>query len=485
MLFVAGSAAAPAQLPNRTTASRDSAIALLQRDLPKWMQQGAVPGLAVAIVRDGRTEWVGNFGVADKATNRPVDDHTRFSAASLSKTVFSYAVLKLVDQGKLDLDAPLTRYVSPPIISDPRLERITARMALSHRTGFPNWRPRGGELKIFFPPGERFSYSGEGVVYLQQAVEAIEGKPLDAVVRELVFEPLGMSESSYNWRPAAAPFAATGYSTNGRSRSLAATADTIHGNAAASLMTTARDYARFIEAVLNGRGLKPATLRAMETPQVAVDPTCTNCLSHPPDSLSKQLFWGLGWGIERSATGKYLWHWGDNGDFKAYVVADPVRRSAVVMFDNSETGLSVARPVVQTVLGGEHPSFAWLNYDNYDSPAMRFAFVMNARGAAQALNEFSSELVSGAIPEQALNTAGYRLLRENQVADAIAVFRRNVELHPASANVYDSLGEAYAAAGDTARAIASYEKVLTIDPQSDNARAALAKLRAATPASSP
>jgi CubicO group peptidase (beta-lactamase class C family) len=409
-----------------------------------------------------------------------VDEHTRFSAASLSKTVFTYAVLKLVDQGKLDLDAPLSRYVKPEVAGDPRVDRITARIALSHRTGFPNWRPRGGALKIFFTPGERFSYSGEGIVYLQHAVEAIEGKPLEAVMRELVFQPLGMTESSYLWHPATAAVAATGYDANGKAFPLSVTADTVRANAAASLNTTAHDYARFLEAVLTGRGLKPATLRAMETPQVAVDPTCTNCLGHAPDSLSKQVFWGLGWGIEQTPSGRYLWHWGDNGVFMAYVVANPADSSAVVMFDNSDSGLSIAPTVVRTVMGGVHPAFAWLDYDAFDSPAMRFTHALRARDATLVLQEFSSELGSGAISENAVNAAGYRLLRGKRVADAILVFQKNVELHPASANVYDSLGEAYAAAGDTTRAIASYEKSLALDPSSENAKAALAKLRGAT-----
>jgi tetratricopeptide (TPR) repeat protein len=232
--------------------------------------------------------------------------------------------------------------------------------------------------------------------------------------------------------------------------------------------------------VLTGRGLKPATLRAMETPQVAVDPTCTNCLGHAPDSLSKQVLWGLGWGIEQTPSGRYLWHWGDNGVFMAYVVANPADSSAVVMFDNSDSGLSIAPTVVRTVMGGVHPAFAWLDYDAFDSPAMRFTHALRARDATLVLQEFSSELGSGAISENAVNAAGYRLLRGKRVADAILVFQKNVELHPASANVYDSLGEAYAAAGDTTRAIASYEKSLALDPSSENAKAALAKLRGAT-----
>ena len=170
-LSVALRAQAPAQSVS------DPSVAALQRELPGWMGQGAIPGLSVAIVRDGTTEWVGSFGVTDKSTARPVDDRTLFGAASLSKTVFAYAVLKLVDVGKLDLDVPLSRYYPERIVDDARLDRITARLVLSHRTGFPNWRPNGGALRIFFTPGERFSYSGEGMVYLQKAVETIEGKP--------------------------------------------------------------------------------------------------------------------------------------------------------------------------------------------------------------------------------------------------------------------------------------------------------------------
>jgi CubicO group peptidase (beta-lactamase class C family)/dienelactone hydrolase len=414
-LLLSGGTAARAQ-----RSPRDSAVAVLQRELPRWMEQGSVPGLSVAILRHGKTEWAGGFGVADRTTGRPVDEHTRFSAASLSKTVFAYAVLKLVDQGRLDLDVPLSRYVKPEVADDPRVDRITARIALSHRTGFPNWRPRGGALQLFFTPGERFSYSGEGIVYLQHAVEAIEGKPLEQVMHELVFQPLGMTESSYLWQPATAATAATGYSVKGRTSPLSATADTVRANAAASLNTTAHDYARFLEAVLTGRGLKPATLRAMETPQVAVDPTCTNCLRHAPDSLSKSVFWGLGWGIEQTPSDRYLWHWGDNGVFMAYVAANPADSSAVVMFDNSDTGLSVAPAVVSTVLGGTHPSFAWLDYPAFDSPAMRVSRATTTGGAAAALAKLrgASALVVYRIAPSAADSSIHRFDEDNYVVFA-------------------------------------------------------------------
>ncbi len=142
----------------------------------------------------------GPSALRDAGTGVPVDDDTIFEAASLSKPVFAYAVLKLVDAGRLDLDAPLQKSLPGDYVEDPRLRSITARRALSHTTGFPNWRPDGQPLKIHFDPGERFSYSGEGFVYLQKAVENRTGETLEALARRLVFEPLRMTSSSYHWQ---------------------------------------------------------------------------------------------------------------------------------------------------------------------------------------------------------------------------------------------------------------------------------------------
>lgn len=470
--------AALLSLPAAAQTDADAGISKLKHDLPHWMQQGGIPGLSIAVLRHGKTVWIGSYGVANQATRQPVTPKTLFNAASLSKTVFAYAVLRLVDQGKIDLDTPLTRYVSDRPSHDPRLEKVTARVVLSHRTGFPNWRNDAkDELRIYFDPGSRFSYSGEGMVYLQRAVEAVTGKPLNQVMIEQVFQPLGMTESSYVARPDLAAYFATGYSLDGKGTALF---QNTQANAAASLNTNAHDYALFLEAILNGRGLKAATFSQMETPQIAVDPTCTNCLDAPPKTLSTDLFWGLGWGIEKNASGTYLWHWGDNGIFKAYVVADLERRSAIILFDNSISGLSVAQAATETALGGDHPSFRWLNYDTFDSFNLRFARDLQAHGVQQALRDFSGEIAAGKVSERSVNDAGYRLLREKRYADAIAIFQRNVAAHPSSSNAYDSLGEAYMDNGQTALAIESYKKTLELNPDSSNAKAMLQKLRTPT-----
>jgi len=164
------------------------------------MKEAEIPGLSIALVRDGKTYWAQSFGERDVATKAPVMEDTVFNVGSLSKPVFAYGVLKLVDQGKLGLDVPLTKYLLKPYVEgDDRLQQITARFVLSHRTGFPNWRGND-PLKIYFTPGERFSYSGEGMVYLQKVVEQITGKPLNDYMQEAVFAPLGMTSSSYVWR---------------------------------------------------------------------------------------------------------------------------------------------------------------------------------------------------------------------------------------------------------------------------------------------
>ena len=453
----------------------DPYVRKLQADIPALMNEADVPGMSIAVIRNGKVAWHNNFGVKNAKSAQPVDDNTVFEAASLSKPVFAYAVLKLVEQGKISLDVPLTAYLPKPYIEgDPRLDKITARIVLSHRTGFPNWRGDGNPLTIHFTPGERFSYSGEGFVYLQRAVEQIEGKPLNDVMNALVFTPLGMTSSSYVWRPDFDERSATGHDSDGTPQDLWKPKE---AGAASTLNTTAHDYALVVAAIVNGLGLKRAMFREMETPQIAVNPDCTNCTEKTAKELSKNIFWGLGWGIQRNGSETSLWHWGDNGSFKCFVTANPARRSGVVMFTNSENGLSIAPAIIRDATGSEHLAFSWIKYDAYDSPAMKFRKAIRNEGVERALQLFATQLKDATIPEGAVNGAGYHLLWTKHNADAIRIFRFNTELHPGSANAFDSLGEGYLESGDKTQAIENYEKSLALDPQNSNAVAQLKKLK--------
>ena len=448
-------------------------IAALQKQVPGLMKQADVPGVSLALIRDGKTFWVQGFGVRDAKTQQPLTDDTVFEAASLSKPIFAYAVLKLVDEGRLDLDRPLSQYLSEPYIQDDdRINAITTRYVLSHRTGFPNWRGQN-PLTIRFTPGERFSYSGEGFVYLGKVVTHLTGRSLNDFINEAVFTPLGMTSSSYIWRDDYDARTATGHDAFGDVQEKSK--PTVE-NPAASLQTTAHDYALFIEAVLRGTGLKAETLKQMQSPQIAVDPECTNCTDRVPKELSKTLFWGLGFGIQNTKDGVSLWHWGDNGSFKSFVVAYPKQKLGLVMFTNSENGLSIAPEVVRLALGGEQPAFDWIKYDRYDSASMRFAQAVHEKGPAAAIEEFRPALLRGDIPERSINSIGYQLLGGKQVAQAIRIFQLNVELFPQSSNVYDSLGEAFLANGDKDLAIKNYQRSLELDPKNTNAAEMLQKI---------
>lgn len=130
--------------------------------IPKLMAEATVPGLSIALVRDGKLFWHQGFGVKDTLSKEPVSGHTVFEAASVSKTVFAYAALKLCEKGLLDLDKPLSTNAPFPLLTgDPRTELITPRTVLSHTTGVQNIRTGDEPLKFHFNPGTQFLYSGE------------------------------------------------------------------------------------------------------------------------------------------------------------------------------------------------------------------------------------------------------------------------------------------------------------------------------------
>jgi CubicO group peptidase (beta-lactamase class C family) len=459
----------PAILPTK------AAIAKLQTDIPSLLQQADVPGLSIALIRKGKLVWSGAFGVSNADTKKPVDANTVFEAASLSKPVFAYAVLKLVDEGKLALDSPLNGYLGNnyDVVNDDRINLITARRVLSHTSGFPNWRDndRTKTLLIHFKPGEKFSYSGEGMVYLSKVVSKITGLRFEEFMQQYALRPLGMTASSYIWRGRYDSLKAYRHDMlgrlSGRNQPPDGKEDTAHddGNAAASLQTTALDYGKFVIALMNGYGLKKATWQQMLTPQIRVDST------YPP------VAWGLGIGLETMPEGEYLWHWGDNGDSKAYVTAFLPDKNAVVYFANGSNGLSITREILDDAVGGDHPAVAHLNYDRYNSPARMLLKETIAKGASVALKEWLERRNGQLIDESSMNQLGYVLIGMKRIDDAILVFAQNTVDYPQSWNVWDSLAEAYMDKGDKEKAIADYERSLQLNPGNTNGAEQLKKLK--------
>ena len=326
-------------------------------DLEQLLKDGRVPGLSFAIIRDGKIVETKALGVRDASTAIPVDENTIFEAASLSKPVFAYAVLQLVDAGVLSLDTPLSKYVPDYVKDDPRAASITVRHVLSQASGLPNWRSKTNPLKTYFQPGERFSYSGEGFLWLQQVVEAATGQSFNSVMARLVFDPLEMRRSSYVWR---ADFEADYARPHDAQPAPSDKRRPTKPRSAATLHTTAADYARFLLAVLSGARLKPETAKQWLDPQVRLRQHCIECLATDGQDADQHVAWGLGWGLEPDA-GSFF-HWGDNGQFKAFVAGSPADRSAVVVFTNGYNGMAIMPDVINQLMPGNHPAFIWLNY---------------------------------------------------------------------------------------------------------------------------
>ncbi len=335
-----------------TGLAADELIAGADRLIPGLLEKNNVPGLSLALIQNGRIICIKPYGIKDSKTGEPVEENTVFEAASLSKPVFTYAVLKLADQGSIDLDRPLYEYWQEEYIdNDERYKKITPRIVMTHSTGFPNWR-RNKKLTINFEPGTRFSYSGEGFVYLQKVVEHITGKELNELMRELVFTPLGMENSSYIWLDDYSDTASKCHNDKGEQRGKGRPSK---ANAAASLHTTAGDFAKFMICIMNGSGLKSSTSEDMLTPGIRVS-------DRHGKTANKSLYWGLGFGLQDTVDGKAFWHWGDNMNFKCYAVGYRELKFGLVYFSNGKNGLNFGDELISGILGGNHPALEWLDY---------------------------------------------------------------------------------------------------------------------------
>lgn len=392
--------------------SQDINYDLVEKEILYRMKEWHLPGMSICVIKDGEVKWHKGIGVKNIKTGEPVNEKTIFQAASMSKPVFAYTVLKICDEGLLDLDTPLVKYADEEYIEKKFLRhpmnaigfkkewfsKITARMVLSHSSGLQHFGLKN-PAELLFEPGTKFYYSSNGIEYLRYIIEQIKGKQIDTLIAEYVFKPLDMKYSSFSWQNQYEFNSAPGHNQYNE------TTGTIEKysfpTAQASLYTNAQDYGKFLLAILKGKGLKENTYKEMIKPQI---------------QTNTDVYWGLGVAIEIIPGGKGIWHWGDGGTHTCYFYCDLVHNSGFVYFVNSFYGLGVLEDIFTLFSKGKHPALTfsvgdWSFREDSFSPYRRFLNILLNEPPARAL-EYYNKVAS-------MHEKGLRFINETLMLDMI------------------------------------------------------------------
>lgn len=431
----------------------------------------SIPGMQVVVVKDGRVVFSGAYGLANLQTPVPVTPDTIFSINSATKAFTGVEIMRLVERGKVDLDAAVSTYL-PNL---PQAWRpITVRQLLTHMSGLPDIVTREGyvgqdrasavialaDLPLRSTPGERFAYNQTNYMLLQWIVEQAHGRDFETVVGEDAFAAFGMAHSGFGDSLDLVPGKADSYRYGRPAGGGAPRLQNVHelfppfARAAAGVNSTGLDLARWLIALQGGHILRPETLDALWSPGRFND--------------GKPGEWANGW-----------------------VVVDRPEHRSVGMSGGGRSAFSVypddgVAVIVLTNLAGAYPEELTDPVAARFIPGLRLAGVTALRELLEAegferADGVAAELIardgSAALPENQLNNWGYRLLAGGKTAEGLTVMKLIVRLYPESGNAYDSLAEAYDRAGDRSRAVENYRRSLALDPANANAVEQLARLQ--------
>jgi CubicO group peptidase (beta-lactamase class C family) len=462
----------------------------LQLNIEQLMQLYKAPGLSVAVIDNFKIAWAKGYGVTEPGSHNPVTIHTLFQAGSISKPVAAAGTLFLVQQGKLSLDQNVNDRLKSWQVPDNEFttnkdQKVTLRRILSHSAGltvhgFPgyavgapiptlvqifNGEPPANTkpVRVDTVPGTKFIYSGGGVTIEQQLVIDVTGKPFPQIMRETVFDKLGMHDSTYEQPlpPARATMAAT--ATHADGMAVPGKWHIYPEMAAAGLWTTASDLAKFgIEIALSKQGkanhvLSETMTREMLKPQI--------------DQV------GLGFFLGQYKNPEEFGHNGDDDGFKAFLIMFADSGKGVAVMANSDNGINVADYVIRSVA----KEYGWNYTPEQESAADVLMLIANLKGPQATLARYAELKKAGSsspymLDENTLISVGYHFFAAGQIDDAIRAFQLDVQDYPKYWNAYDSLGEAYLKAGQKALAIENYQKSVELNPKNQNGIDVLKKI---------
>lgn len=474
--------------PARAQTSPGGFGATLDERVPAYLEAFATPGAAVAVIEDGAIVFRAGYGRADES-GTPVTPETGFNVGSISKTVTAWGVMRLVEAGAIELDAPVSRYLtrwSPPP-SDHDADGVTVRRLLSHTaglslSGYPGWGPGdslptleaslagatngSGDVRLVYEPGTEWRYSGGGYTVLQLLVEEVTGRGFEDYMKREVMVPIGMAYSDFDITAQVVAGSSLAFDELGS----AIPEPRFTAKAAAGLHTTVEELARFAAAALEGpAGERPG--RGVVSPE-------TVALMTFPAAASNGRY-GLGYGMETVGEGLVIvGHNGANRGWHATVWIVPATGDGFVAVTNGSNGGAVHRQLwcdwIESMTG-ERPAcpvpistalVGTLVNDGVEAAVERYRALKLERPEAYDFGQWE------------LNRLGYALLRRERVEDAIAIFELNVEEYPEAANPWDSLGEGYMVAGRSEEAVQAYRRSLELHPDNENAVRMLERLSA-------
>jgi CubicO group peptidase (beta-lactamase class C family) len=311
---------------------------VLDRKIDSIVKKVNMAGLSIAIINGSEIVYHNTFGALNLITKEPVTHQTIFEGASLSKPIFTYFVMKMVEIGTIDLDKPLYEYLPHPGIDENSQENyklITARMVLSHQTGFPN-HANGKKIELAFQPGTDFMYSGEAFHYLSAIIGKLNGvgsdNELNALFQQEVTQPLNMVHSTFVWDDYLDEHKAFGHDSEGNPTQNNPSYGGWSGktfNAFSSLHSEAKEYAQFLIALLKQNGLTGKSFTEVFKEQIHFK------VDNPLKQEIGQTGWGLGMAQKETEYGLMHMHTGNNHDFQSYMMILPEKEFGIVFFTNS------------------------------------------------------------------------------------------------------------------------------------------------------
>lgn len=343
-----------------------------------------VKGLAIALIVDGEVKYVQAYGLRDVAERLPLEIDTVMYGASLTKATFAYFVMQLVDEGLVDLDASIEAYLPKPLpdyedyadlAGDERWKALTLRILLSHTPGFSNFRffdrygdyDPNGKLAIYFDPGTRYAYSGEGILLAQRVLEWGLGVDVGAEMQRRIFDRYSMKNTSLVWREDFRENLAHNYSVSGEDLRHDMQSD---ARAPGSMDTTPADWSKFLAVVIRGEGLSQSAKAEMTSPQIRIHsaqqfPTLRDETTHDYDDI--ELSYGLGWGVFESPYGRAFFKEGHDDGTANYALCIDPKSACILLMSNSIRAEGVFKELVETIFGDVKLPWKWEGYIPYDT----------------------------------------------------------------------------------------------------------------------